>query len=1822
MIPPDTHTKLLIQKGGKVDIFRPKLTFTDTGFNTYNLVLNIQLPEAPEMGIVCVNKLIRVTLSGNRKSVLQYNDIKPTCEINTFPNLETGLNIYSFSDSRVYELQYNSPAGSVNTFSATGIHRESTFDTDLWEFNFFVNDPADDFITKEEMKTMESRSMLNKNPLISTFIDESKEHEKTLPDKGNMSTVVGLIPSGYIQIIIKNLKINPERLEIKPGMFVLNITLGNDTNATSAQTHNEAINLCLSYVEKYNEMIRNTPINTTLSIKNPVSSQTDILTKFGKLIGKNKSLYQQLYMYFFIGINFDAIRAYYLHTITDVGLLCRTDSINKNEVDKDYINYSNFFDDSRIDKFIFLFTKIMNMLIDQDVRSITLKTISDLFELEIKLNADEYESLIELPSVPSSRALTLEKAYDTYDEENALRRGPDYGIDNSEGGSYNNSQEGGVDDFDHLACAKMVPMQITKLGTNPNNMIVTVTQMHIDSITIKDPPIPAPVKVDISVGDAIRFVENGEVVYGIICGFKSGKKKYLNGKIESNINIEDYWESAKSFTGDSGIAKLNELDIDQVVSIVNLRGIIYVRYEYNDDIGYGYCPEKAKDSTGKIIFDCNTDKELSMLPNGYNPSAASVAQKATSAIINTFKLGKSTPFGVGSYSEIQYSLKSYMTLAKVTPPKNFTDFVKELKTIRQPGVNSNYIQQLGGLINKHSLNDDCGRYGMKVADIAISQTAANFLNKVNATTSNYSGAMRGVFDMTKSNNFIVRNLLQINLTQQELKDTIYGVNADQSKLGVTIPKLIYGLMLRYPDYVTSMKLIFSALSDEKDDDIQGIISKFNSTYQDEQGGGAKGNVIKQLIDALIDIIKKQKLLRMDIIGNLSSACDSAFSQYNIHDDSASFKTELNQSLTPSTRRISRDADSRDADSRSADSRSADSRNVETENASAPESRRSAALGYSIFQNLADKFVSKSGEVGNISSMGSTSCADAKVMCNNNGIIQVQIDLQELLSNCLSSNAETGGTIDTPYNVNPINGSRLQSYADNKNIRDTTHTKPPVNTTPPKITGDNKVGSILQVSNGFWDGSEEQEYTYEYQWYRDDAEIPDAKTNKYTIAEADIGKKITCKVTAINKGVRSDAMESDNAITDIAAGEIEPDIKTENKELIEEDKSTIDSVRAAYTKYYSLYGKVAAGGGGGGEYAEGEDFGGGGGYNFIQEGGTRFQNNNIFQGQTSYPIIMNDRTFNFNNTQITTQMMNQENLTRLKDVVDKMTTDGKDVDMESPEKSGKMFEQSNKISGTYENNPENFPKTVIFTKNDIAGSGKSIADYLLKGNNELKELRLESCDLNEKDITDIMNVFLEEPPIALESLIIGGNPGLTVKVLLSMLDMFADPKFSKNLKTLNIIVAGSVGIGNRVSSTTIGALDAENNVVDEILKKSYGDSKQGNPIASFGDEFQSCLPSRNQQNSNYIASAKKRLTVTDTEPTDSESLKPEVTGRNYLQELTQAKATYDADVTGAMPIATHIQIMEDVVANFAPITPTSETEPAPTATATVSLHPAQDFVHKAAIAYLSELKSKKEGALTVAFNAETLTSATLTFTKALGDIEQNYNSSAEAASGTLKVSDTETISEQKLNIKKDAIIGGYNKMLDFISDVIGNQEPCKTSTSSNLQTYIDTFRNSIQTTLSSTMTFNSIQPYKDNVTKIANKFIDKITNNNIDNKFQDVTEFCKILTQQVELYRSLTKQLETKPSEDSKKLKYNQMISGGIDAFITKILQANVQLNGDNFKFISSGLEKRGGSNSSRKHNSRKKRHRKSSSKARNSRRNTLSSSTSKNHKKVRFVKTS
>jgi hypothetical protein len=89
-------------------------------------------------------------------------------------------------------------------------------------------------------------------------------------------------------------------------------------------------------------------------------------------------------------------------------------------------------------------------------------------------------------------------------------------------------------------------------------------------------------------------------------------------------------------------------------------------------------------------------------------------------------------------------------------------------------------------------------------------------------------------------------------------------------------------------------------------------------------------------------------------------------------------------------------------------------------------------------------------------------------------------------------------------------------------------KAPKNTAPPKISGNTLVGSTLTCDPGTWDGI--PSIAYSYQWYRDNTLIVNAINNNYTTKIDDIGKQITCKVTATNS-VSNDTATS-NLITPI------------------------------------------------------------------------------------------------------------------------------------------------------------------------------------------------------------------------------------------------------------------------------------------------------------------------------------------------------------------------------------------------------------------------------------------------------------------------------------------------------------------------------------------------------------------------------------------------------------------------------------------------------------------------------------------------------------------
>lgn len=993
------------QEGGAVQIEGVRLQYINDAFNSYNLTLNVLLPSDNTIDAVSINKLLKIKLKCN-KSIIDYGENLPECSLNnTSEANRVGLcfQIYNVDNAQFIPYIHDDNSFQKNPFTTIGKYSKDgtnvltgSFTTDSWEFDFFVTKPA---------------SNMGNNQSIITDIPVVKNELAAFQANNQGKTsycVLTLLPTGWIKVTIKNLRIQPDVSSIEPPQLRLTFNLINDPAAASAKA-NELVTRCLNNAKDYERYIssdKQMAVNTSITVYNPISSQSSILEKFGESIfGDNKSLYQLLYMYFFIGINCDSITTALNGINAAKGELCSS-SASKRDFENTIIKYSTSFDPLRIQDFVYFFTQIMTINLDQNPKDITINILRQMADKEIRLN-------------PKKKLLMTGGG--TNDNTNIVPV----------------SQDGGADN-EYLAYAKIIPMQISDRKTGPNDMIVTITQLtkpceNSDSDEDADamgPPDSTTSesdendsnfklnKIDISVGDAIRFVKDGKIVYGVICGFKAGKKKYLGGNIESNTNIQDYWTSSASFVGEDAESELYKLKIDEIVSIINLRGIIYVEFEYENDNEYPYCenidPEKGK---GKIKFNCNIDKDLWMLPNGYNPSAIKSFAKGFSAFADSFKIGKSTPFGLGNYGKIQYSLRAYMTLDKVNLPSNFKEFSKDLKQLQPYGVNNNYIPQLGGLINKYSLNDDCGRYGMKMTDVASLQIASNFKRKVDETNRNYSSQMQpSGFDIVKSNKFISDYLLNNTLSDKELQDTIYGTSTSMPATKPQIPKLIYGLMLKSPDSVTSMKLIFSALSVTDDGAIQKIIDGIRGKSTPLQSvdssfeGGASGSKIKDLIDALIDIIRSQKLLDMRIIDQLSSGLESAFSQSH---DPESLKTSL-----ASLAKVSKSGQFLGIQQKI------------TSAASALASQGSALTSQgSPVTNMMKSLFSSSGQPGTVS-IGSGSCGDAKVMCDENGIIQVQINLQDLLNNCFPSNGVVGEENSGNLYGSNISGSSISQSGQN------------------------------------------------------------------------------------------------------------------------------------------------------------------------------------------------------------------------------------------------------------------------------------------------------------------------------------------------------------------------------------------------------------------------------------------------------------------------------------------------------------------------------------------------------------------------------------------------------------------------------------------------------------------------------------------------------------------------------------------------------------------------------------------------------------------------
>lgn len=86
--------------------------------------------------------------------------------------------------------------------------------------------------------------------------------------------------------------------------------------------------------------------------------------------------------------------------------------------------------------------------------------------------------------------------------------------------------------------------------------------------------------------------------------------------------------------------------------------------------------------------------------------------------------------------------------------------------------------------------------------------------------------------------------------------------------------------------------------------------------------------------------------------------------------------------------------------------------------------------------------------------------------------------------------------------------------------------PPINTVLPAITGTAQVGVTLTTTNGTWVG--DATITYARQWRANGVAIPGATATTYQPVVADIGKYISCAVTATNLAGQGTAYSASTA----------------------------------------------------------------------------------------------------------------------------------------------------------------------------------------------------------------------------------------------------------------------------------------------------------------------------------------------------------------------------------------------------------------------------------------------------------------------------------------------------------------------------------------------------------------------------------------------------------------------------------------------------------------------------------------------------------------------
>jgi hypothetical protein len=132
---------------------------------------------------------------------------------------------------------------------------------------------------------------------------------------------------------------------------------------------------------------------------------------------------------------------------------------------------------------------------------------------------------------------------------------------------------------------------------------------------------------------------------------------------------------------------------------------------------------------------------------------------------------------------------------------------------------------------------------------------------------------------------------------------------------------------------------------------------------------------------------------------------------------------------------------------------------------------------------------------------------------------VAADLGAMISVAVTANNTLGSATAISLEVGPVTDAPVEGV-------------PPVNATPPSISGQRQVGQVLTVDVGTWTG---EPTTYEYEWRRGAEIIAGAIAQTYTLVALDQGWTIYCRVTAINASGLSLSAQTEMVEPVIAAG---------------------------------------------------------------------------------------------------------------------------------------------------------------------------------------------------------------------------------------------------------------------------------------------------------------------------------------------------------------------------------------------------------------------------------------------------------------------------------------------------------------------------------------------------------------------------------------------------------------------------------------------------------------------------------------------------------------